>query len=74
MIYQLNLNSNFKLFANDTSLFSIVFDPLEKANSLNKDLDKIRGKAEQWKIAFNPDPIKQAQEVVFPKNLKNHFM
>ena len=60
-----DLKSNVKLFADDTSLFSIVSDPLETANILNEDLDKIRGWAEQWKMAFNPDPTKQAQEVVF---------
>ena len=38
-----DLKSNVKLFADDTSLFSIVSDPLETANILNEDLDKIRG-------------------------------
>ena len=42
-----DLKLNIKLFADDTSLFSIVSDPLETANILNKDLDKIRGWAEQ---------------------------
>ena len=37
-----DLKSNVKLFADDTSLFSTVSDPLETANILNKDLDKIR--------------------------------
>ena len=62
-----DLKSNVKLFVNDTSLFSIVFDPLETANLLNKDFDKIRGWAKQWKMAFDPDPTKQAQEVVLSK-------
>ena len=65
--------SHVKLFADDTSLFSIVSDPLETANILNKDLDKIRGWAEQWKMAFNPDPTKQAQEVVFSKKPQESF-
>ena len=56
-----DLKSNFKLFVDDTSLSSIVSDPLETANILNKDLDKIRGWVEQWKMAFNPDPTKQTQ-------------
>ena len=68
-----DLKSNVKLFADDTSLFSIVSDPLETANILNKDLDKIRGWAEQWKMAFNPDPTKQAQEVVFSKKTSGIF-
>ena len=37
-----NLNSNVKLFADDTSLFSGICDPLETANVLNNDLRKIR--------------------------------
>ena len=68
-----DLKSNVKLFADDTSLFSIVSDPLETANILNEDLDKIRGWAEQWKMAFNPDPTKQAQEVVFSKKPRESF-
>ena len=68
-----DLKSNVKLFADDTSLFSIVSDPLQTADILNKDLDKIRGWAEQWKMAFNRDPTKQAQEVVFSKNLQQSF-
>ena len=68
-----DLKSSVKLFANDTSLFSIVSDPLEIANILNKDLDKIRGWAAQWKMAFNPYPRKQAQEVAFSKNPQESF-
>ena len=36
-----DLKSNVKLFADDTSLFSIVSDPLETTNILNKDLHKV---------------------------------
>ena len=40
-----DLKSNDKLFTDDVVyfLFSIVSDPLETANMLNKNLDKIRG-------------------------------
>ena len=68
-----DLKSNVKLFADDTSLFSIVSDPLETANILNEDLDIIQSWAEQWKMAFNPDPTKQAQEVVFFKKTSGIF-
>ena len=37
------LKSNVKLFDDDTSLFSIVSDPLETANILNKELEKTSG-------------------------------
>ena len=36
-----NLNSNVKLFTDDTSLFSEICDHLETANVLNNDLRKI---------------------------------
>ena len=35
-----NLNSNIKLFADDTTLFSEICYPLETANVLNNDLKK----------------------------------
>ena len=65
-----DLKSNVKLFADDTSLFSVVSDLLQTANILNEDLDKIRGWTKQWNTAFNPDPTKQVQEVVFSKKLR----
>ena len=61
------------MFADDTSLFSIVSDPLETANIPNENPDKVRRCAEQWKMAFNPDPTKQAQEVVFSKKPRESF-
>ena len=36
-----NLNSNTKLFADDTSLFPEIYDPLETAHVLKNDLRKI---------------------------------
>ena len=46
-------------------LFSIVKDPVISANDLNHDLDMIYQWAQQWKVEFNPDPIKQATGVIF---------
>ena len=46
---------------------SIVFHPLETANILNRDLNKIRGWAEQWKMAFNPEPNKRISRNRFVK-------
>ena len=68
-----DLKSNVKFFADDTSLFPIVSDPLETANILIEDLDKIRRWVGQWKIAFNLDPTKQAQEVIFSKKPRESF-
>ena len=57
--------SNVKFFADDTMLYSVVHDPLKTASDLNHDLDLIAQWAYQWKMAFNPDPNKQANEVLF---------
>ena len=68
-IYDLpnGLNSNVKLFADDTSLFSVVHNITDSANLLNSNLSKINEWALQWKMSFNPDPIKQAQEITVAK-------
>ena len=66
-----NLITNPKLFADDTSLFSIVHDPNATANDLNNDLAKINDWAYQWKMNFNPDPFEQAQEVLFCRKIKS---
>ena len=62
-----NLSSNPKLFADDTSLFSVVRDLNTSAIEINDDLKKIEAWAHQWKMSFNPDPLKQAQEVIFSR-------
>ena len=67
MIYQKKISSTVKLFADDTSLFSVVNVPNISANELNKDLELISEWAYKWKISFNPDKNKQAQEVVFSR-------
>ena len=69
-----NIKSNIKFFADDTMLFSIVNDPAISANNLNHDLDIIQRWAYQWKMEFNPDPTKQANEVLFSckKSSPNH--
>ena len=61
------LQSNPKLFADDTSLFSTVQDITTSTVSLNNDLTKISEWAVQWKMNFNSDPSKQAQELLFSR-------
>ena len=58
--------STCKIFADDTSLFSHVFDKYKSQGILNNDLPGISNWAFQCKMQFNPEP-KQAQEVYFPK-------
>ena len=62
-----NLSSNVELFADDTSLFSVTHDVNVSARELNNDLRKISNWAFQWKMSFNPDVNKQAQEVIFSR-------
>ena len=62
---------NTKLFAEDTSLFSVIYDIHASANVLNKDLEMVHNWAFQWNMNFNPDPTKQAQEVIFKDKKKN---
>ena len=60
-----NLSSEAKLFADDTSLFSVVYDESVMAKQLNKDLETISNWAHQWKMQFNPNKNKQAVQVIF---------
>ena len=61
------LQSNAKLFADDTSLFAVTNDKNVCANILNNDLLAISKWAFNWKMLFNPDPKKPAQEVLFSR-------
>ena len=57
------INSLCKIFADDTSLFSKVYDIHKSASNLDDDLEKISYWAYQLKMQFNPDPNKQANEL-----------
>ena len=45
----------------------MVHDQTLCANSLNADLLRINEWAQQWKLSFNPDPLKSATEVYFSR-------
>ena len=64
------LSSNAKLFAGNTSLFSVIHDSNTSALELNSDMAKINRWAFPWKMSFNPDPKKQAHEVIFSRKSK----
>ena len=65
---------NSKLSVNDASIFSVVIDHLNSSNKPNEDLAKIYQWAYRWKMSFNPEVSKQAQEVTFSckKDINNH--
>ena len=65
------LRCNAKSFADDTSLFSTITSPAISSSNLNEDLVKITHWAYQWKMLFNPDISKQAQEIIFSRKKYN---
>ena len=66
-----DLMSNVKLFADDTSLFSVVHDINTSSTNLDIDLRKISDWAIQCKMSLDLDPSKQAQEVIFSRKRQN---
>ena len=62
-----DLRCNVKLFADDTSLFTVVQNFNSAANDMNHDLELIRQWAHDWRMSFNPDPQKQAVELIFSR-------
>ena len=69
-----DIKSKVKFFADDTMLFDIVKDPYLPARDLNLDLVNIQNWVYQWKMSFNPDPKKQAVEMLFShkKKIRQH--
>ena len=60
-----------RLFPNDSSLFTVVNGIDDTQVKIGKDLSGINTWAYQWKMIFNPDITKQAEEVIFSvKNIK----
>ena len=68
------ITTSAKSIADDASHFSAVHDSAASLAFLNDDLLKISRWAYQWKMMFNPDTLKQAQEMVFSgkTNASNH--
>ena len=52
-----------------THHYFLLNDTIISANDINKELQKISDWAYKWKMSFNPDLNKQAQEVVFSRKL-----
>ena len=60
----------FQKASHDVSLFYVVDNNNLSATNGNSDLSKINALASKWKMTFNPDPNKQAQEVIFSRKIK----
>ena len=61
------LKSECKLFGDDTPILPVEHDVNTCASDINNDLKLISDWAFQWKMSFNPDPSKQAQEITFSR-------
>ena len=68
-----DISSINKLFADDTSIFSIVNDIDVSEHESDSDLRKLSMWVYQWKMSFNPDVSKQAQEIIFSKKSQKLF-
>ena len=65
LVYINNISSDATLFADETSLFTVVYDEDIATEQLNRDLKIIAEWAYQWKMQFNLDVAKQAIQVIF---------
>ena len=62
-----NLKCNVKLFADDTSLLTVVKNANTAATDMDHDLELIGQWAHDWMMSFNPDLQKQAVEIIFSR-------
>ena len=65
-----NIHCDIKLFADDTSIFSVVWND-RSSEELNRDLERLRLWSWQWKIHFNED---KTEEVICStkRNVPHH--
>ncbi len=63
-----NIDSQVRIFADDTTLFLETTDPFSCANTINRDLKKVSEWAKTWKMIFNPS---KTETVTFTR-LLNH--
>ena len=75
-----NIQSNIRLFADDTSLYVVVENPNEAAAVLNADLDAIYSWSKSWLVTFNPSKTismlfsKKRNEVAHPSLYMNQIL
>ena len=58
------VNSNIRLFADDTSLYIIVEDPITASTTLNNDLASIHSWSQSWLVSFNPE---KTESIIFSR-------
>ena len=65
-----NINSSIRLFADDTSLYIIVDDPIQAAEQLNSDLEKVNRWAKQWLVTLNPG---KSEYILFSRKVNKPY-
>ncbi|MCG8116730.1 MAG: reverse transcriptase domain-containing protein, partial [Candidatus Thiodiazotropha endolucinida] len=66
-----DIQSSIRLFADDTSLYIVVENPMHAAAQINSDLAKIHSWATKWLVSFNPA---KSESMIFSRkiNKPNH--
>ena len=64
------MNSSIRLFANVTSLYIVVDDPLASAIKLNADLSKIDMWASKWLVTFDPS---RSESLIFSRKVNKPY-
>ena len=65
-----DIHSSIRLFANDTSLYIIVDNPIQAVEQLNSDLLKIHLWATKWLVRFNPE---KPESMLFSRKINKPF-
>lgn len=73
-LLSVELKTEFELFTNGTSLFSVVQDINIFQNEPNIDLPKLHESAYQSKMKFNPDTSKKLMKYFFVGRFRDRFI
>ena len=69
------LRSSSKLFADDITIFTTIYDAYKATADMNHDLILVNLWAQKWRMSFNPDITKQAVEETFSrKRCSSHHL
>ena len=66
----IDINSSIRLFVDDTSLYIIVNDTIQAAETLNLDLEKVSRWAQQWLVTFYPA---KSESILFSRKLNKPY-
>ena len=65
-----DINSSIRLFADDTSLYIIMDDAFQAAETNNSDLEKVSRWAQHWLVTFNPA---KSESILFSRKLNKPY-